>query len=113
MADRGLGYGTPGIRVDGNEVLDLRTLVPLDRAAVLATARKTGKVLIVHEVQRTAGFGAELAALITQEAFEWLDGPVMRVAAPDTPTPSATVLVCFWYPDAGKIVAVARELTAY
>jgi pyruvate/2-oxoglutarate/acetoin dehydrogenase E1 component len=95
------------------EVLDLRTLVPLDRAALLATVRKTGKVLIVHEAQRSAGFGAELAALIAQEAFEWLDGPVMRVTAPDIPTPSATALARFWYPDADKIVAAARELAAY
>jgi len=95
------------------EVVDLRTLVPLDREAVLATVRKTGKVLIVHEANRTAGFGAELAALITEAAFEWLDGPVVRVTAPDTPTPSATPMARFWYPDAARIAEAARELAAY
>lgn len=95
------------------EVVDLRTLVPLDREAVLATSRKTGKILVVHEANLSAGVGGEIAALIAQHAFEWLDGPVTRVAAPDTPTPSAKSLAEYWYPDATKIASAARKLAAY
>lgn len=95
------------------EVLDLRTLVPLDEEAVLATARKTGKVIIAHEASRTAGFGAELAALIADEAFEHLDGPVRRVTAPDTPIPYSPPLEDFYRPNAAKIAEAARELAAY
>src|SRR5271167_3436524 len=68
------------------EILDLRTLLPLDREAILATARKTGKVLVVHEDRLTGGFGGEIAALIGEHAFDSLDGPVRRLAAMDTHT---------------------------
>ncbi len=95
------------------EVVDLRTLVPLDEETVLSSARKTGKVLVVHEANRTAGFGAEVAARIVERAFEWLDAPVLRLTSPDTPTPSAPPLATFWYPNARRIAAVARELAAY
>ncbi|GAP61937.1 2-oxoisovalerate dehydrogenase E1 component [Ardenticatena maritima] len=95
------------------EVLDLRTLVPLDEEAVLATVRKTGKVLVAYEANMTCGFGAEVATRIWEHAFEWLDAPLVRVSAPDTPTPSAPQLARFWYPDAGKIAAAARDLAAY
>src|SRR5205814_6519563 len=66
------------------EVLDLRTLLPLDREAILATARKTGKVLIVHEDRMTGGIGGEIGAYIAENAFEYLDGPIMRLAMWDT-----------------------------
>jgi len=95
------------------EVVDLRTLVPLDEEAVLASVRKTGKVLITHEANRTAGFGAELAALIAERAFDHLDGPVLRVTAPDTPVPYSPPLEDFYRPDAAKIVETARRLAAY
>jgi 2-oxoisovalerate dehydrogenase E1 component beta subunit len=95
------------------EVLDLRTLKPLDEAAVLATARKTGKVLIVHEAQLTGGVGAELAALIAQHAFEHLDGPIARLAAPDVPVPYSPPLEDAFRPNSAKILAAARELLAY
>jgi 2-oxoisovalerate dehydrogenase E1 component beta subunit len=95
------------------EVLDLRTLVPLDEDAVLATVRKTGKVLITHEANRTAGFGAELAALIAEQAFEYLDGPVVRVTAPDTPVPYSPPLEDAYRPNAAKIAEHARRLAAY
>lgn len=81
------------------EILDLRTLVPLDREAVVRTVRKTNKILITHEANRTAGFGAELAALVAEEAFEWLDGPITRLTAPDTPTPSSRPMAEYWYPE--------------
>jgi 2-oxoisovalerate dehydrogenase E1 component beta subunit len=95
------------------EVLDLRTLKPLDQDAILATARKTGKVLIVHEAQLTCGLGSELAALIAQHAFEDLDGPIIRLAPPDVPVPYSPPLEDAFRPDKAKILAAARELLAY
>ena len=95
------------------EVLDLRTIVPLDKEAVLTTARKTGKILIVHEATRTAGFGAELAALIAESAFEFLDGPIMRMTSPDAPVPAAPELAGYYLPDVNKIVTAVRRLSAY
>ncbi len=95
------------------EVLDLRTLKPLDKEAVLETARKTGKVLIVHEAQITSGFGGEVAALIAEHAFEYLDGPITRIAAPDTPVPYSPPLEDAYRPDTAKILKAARELLAY
>jgi 2-oxoisovalerate dehydrogenase E1 component beta subunit len=95
------------------EVLDLRTLKPLDREAILATARKTGKVLIAHEANRTCGVGGEVAALIAEGAFEYLDGPITRVAAPDTPVPYSPPLEDAYRPNAAKILAAARALLAY
>lgn len=95
------------------EVLDLRTLKPLDEAAILVSARKTGKVLIVHEANRTCGVGGEVAALIAEQAFEHLDGPIGRLAAPDTPVPYSPPLEDAYRPNAQKILAAARELLAY
>jgi 2-oxoisovalerate dehydrogenase E1 component beta subunit len=95
------------------EVLDLRSLKPLDEAAILAAARKTGKVLIVHEANRTCGVGGEVAALIAQNAFEHLDGPITRLAGPDTPVPYSPTLEDAHRPAAASIVTAARELLAY
>jgi 2-oxoisovalerate dehydrogenase E1 component beta subunit len=95
------------------EVLDLRTLLPLDREAVLATARKTGKVLIVHEDRLTGGIGGEIAALIADNAFEYLDGPVRRVAALDAHTAFSPPLEEYILPNTDKIVDAIRELAAY
>lgn len=95
------------------EVLDLRTLKPLDEAGILASARKTGKVLIVHEANRTCGVGGEVAALIAERAFEHLDGPIARLAAPDTPVPYSPPLEDAYRPSAAKILVAARELLAY
>nr|MCU0491041.1 alpha-ketoacid dehydrogenase subunit beta [Chloroflexaceae bacterium] len=95
------------------EVLDLRSLKPLDTDAILATVRKTGKVLIVHEANLTCGLGGEIAALIAQHAFEDLDGPISRLAAPDTPVPYSPPLEDAFRPNAAKILAAARELLAY
>lgn len=94
-------------------VLDLRTLKPLDEAAILACARHTGKVLVVHEANRTCGVGGEVAALIAAGAFEHLDGPVGRVAAPDTPVPYSPPLEDAHRPAAASILTAARELLAY
>jgi len=95
------------------EVIDLRTLVPLDREAVLSSVRKTGKAMIVHEDNLTGGFGAEVAAIVAQEAFEHLDAPVTRVAAIDTPIPFTPVLEHEYLPTEDDILRAARELAAY
>jgi 2-oxoisovalerate dehydrogenase E1 component beta subunit len=95
------------------EVIDLRTLVPLDVETVLASVRKTGKALIVHEDNLTGGFGAEVAALVAQQAFEHLDAPVTRVAGLDTPIPFTPVLEREYLPTEEDILAAARDLAAY
>jgi 2-oxoisovalerate dehydrogenase E1 component beta subunit len=95
------------------EVLDLRSLIPLDRDAILESVRKTGKVLIVHEASITGGVGAEIAALVSSRAFEYLDAPVRRVASPDTPVPYAPTLEDYILPNAEKVAAELRSLAAY
>lgn len=95
------------------EILDLRTLLPLDREATVATARKTGKVVIVHEATRTGGVGGEVAATIAEAAFDRLDGPILRVTAPDTPVPFTAPLEEAFLPNANKIAAAVERLAAY
>ena len=95
------------------EVLDLRSLAPLDRQAITASVKRTNKVLIVHEDTLTGGIGAELAAIIAEDLFEYLDGPITRVAAPDIPFPYAPPLEAAFLPNAEKILAAARKLAAY
>jgi 2-oxoisovalerate dehydrogenase E1 component beta subunit len=95
------------------EVVDLRTLVPLDDAAIVQSVRKTGKALVVHEDTRTGGFAGEITARISELAFEWLDGPILRVAAADTPIPYAGPLEDFVLPQTEDILAAARRLLAY
>jgi 2-oxoisovalerate dehydrogenase E1 component len=96
-----------------SEVVDLRTLVPFDAATVLASVRRTGRVVIAHEAQRTSGFGGEVAAQIAERAFSWLDAPVKRVAYPDRPVPYAKALEGALLPGAADVVAAVRELLAY
>jgi len=95
------------------EVIDLRSLVPLDHKAITASAKHTNKVLIVHEDTLTGGIGAELAAILAEDLFEYLDGPITRVAAPDAPFPYAPALEAAYLPNAEKILAAARKLAAY
>jgi 2-oxoisovalerate dehydrogenase E1 component beta subunit len=95
------------------EVVDLRSLKPFDRETVLTSARKTGKIAIAHEAYRTCGMGGELAALISEEAFEWLDAPLVRITAPDTPVPYSPPLEDAFRPNAGKIAEALRDLAAY
>ena len=103
------------LAADGVEasVLDLRSLVPLDRAAVLALARQCHRVLIVHEDSRTGGVGESLAAIIQEEAFEWLDAPVRILGALDTPVPYSPPLEAFYLPSHAQIERAARLLLAY
>ena len=80
-------------------MLDLRSLAPLDREAILASVAKTSRVLLLHEATRTGGIGGELAAIIAEEAFEYLDAPIMRIASLDTPVPYAPPLEAAFLPE--------------
>jgi pyruvate/2-oxoglutarate/acetoin dehydrogenase E1 component len=95
------------------EVIDLRSLLPLDNDAILASVRKTSKVVVLHEATRSCGVGAEVCALIAQEAFEDLDGPVVRVTAPDTPIPFSPPLERAVLPQLNDVKEACRELLAY
>ena len=94
------------------EVVDLRSLWPLDTETIFASVRKTDRVLVLHEDTRRGGFGGELAALLMEEVFFHLDAPLVRVTAPDTPVPYSPPLEHDFLPDAGQVVAAARELLA-
>ena len=95
------------------EVIDLRSLTPLDRETITESVKRTNKVLIVHEDTLTGGIGAELAAILAEDLFEYLDGPITRVAAPDTAFPYAPPLEAAFLPNTEKIVTAARALAAY
>jgi 2-oxoisovalerate dehydrogenase E1 component beta subunit len=95
------------------EILDLRSLAPLDREAVLGTVAKTSRALILHEATLTGGIGGELAAIIASEAFEYLDAPVMRVASLDSPVPYSPPLEAAFLPSVAKVVAAAKTLVEY
>jgi pyruvate/2-oxoglutarate/acetoin dehydrogenase E1 component len=95
------------------EVLDLRTLIPWDKEAVLKSVEKTSKALVLHEDTRTGGFGAEIVATIAEEAFENLDAPVKRVTAPDTPVPFSPPLEKAFIPQVEDVAAGLRKLGEY
>jgi 2-oxoisovalerate dehydrogenase E1 component beta subunit len=95
------------------EVVDLRTLCPLDRETILASARKTGKVLVAHEATRSCGVGAEVAALISEEAFEDLDAPIRRLTAADVPIPFSPPLEHAVLPQADDMKEALDELLKY
>jgi len=95
------------------EVIDLRTLLPLDKAAIFTSVEKTSRVLVVHEDVKTLGVGAELSAMIVEERFDYLDAPVLRVTYPDTHSPFSHVLEAANLPNTDKIVDTLRRLAAY
>lgn len=95
------------------EVLDLRTLLPMDDAAIVRSVRKTNRLLVVHEDTRTGGVGGEILARVNELCFEWLDAPPRRVAAHDVPLPYAPSLEDFVLPQTGDIVRAARWVAAY
>ncbi|MBI3941368.1 MAG: alpha-ketoacid dehydrogenase subunit beta [Chloroflexi bacterium] len=96
------------------EVVDLRTLYPMDRETILNSAKKTGKVLVYHEDNKTGGVGGEIAAMIAEEAFEWLDGPILRLGAPDIPpTPFNETLERYYLPDVPRLITAIRRLATY
>ena len=95
------------------EVVDLRTLLPYDEQCILASVRKCSKVILLHEDTRVGGLAGELAAMIAEKAFEDLDGPIVRVTAPDTPVPFSPPLEEYFLPNVQKIADAARQLAAY
>jgi pyruvate/2-oxoglutarate/acetoin dehydrogenase E1 component len=95
------------------EVIDLRTLLPLDRETILASVKKTNKLLVVHEDTRTGGIAGEIAAVVCEGAFEDLDGPIARVTGLDTPVPYSPPLEERFLPNVEKVAAAARELAKY
>jgi 2-oxoisovalerate dehydrogenase E1 component beta subunit len=95
------------------EIIDLRTITPWDKQAVLESAAKTGKVIVLHEDTHTSGFGAEIAATIGEEAFENLDAPVMRITSPDAPIPFSPPLEKAFLPQVEDVLAGIERLAAY
>lgn len=95
------------------EIIDLRTLQPLDREAILESVKKTGRLLVLHEAPRFGGFGGEVAAVVSEDAFEWLDAPICRVAALDTPVPYAAELEEAHLPQVSDVVSMARQQLSY
>jgi 2-oxoisovalerate dehydrogenase E1 component beta subunit len=95
------------------EVLDLRTLAPLDREAILETVAKTNRVILLHEATRTGGIGGELAAIIAEDAFDQLDAPITRIASVDTPVPYSPPLEAAFLPNARIVAAAAKRLVKY
>jgi pyruvate dehydrogenase E1 component beta subunit len=91
------------------EVIDLRSLVPLDKTCILESVRKTGRLVVVHEANRFCGFGAELAAMVAEEAFHSLKGPVKRVGAPQVPVPVAPTHETVFKPGPGDVVSAVLE----
>jgi pyruvate dehydrogenase E1 component beta subunit len=92
------------------EVIDLRSIKPMDEEAILASARKTGRVVVVHEASRMCGVGAEVAALVFERAFDALKAPVRRITGPDAPAPSSYALEQAFIPQPPAIVSAAMEL---
>jgi pyruvate/2-oxoglutarate/acetoin dehydrogenase E1 component len=95
------------------EVIDLRSLMPFDKATIFASVEKTSRLLIVHEDVKTLGMGAELSAVVVEERFDALDAPVMRVTYPDTHCPFSQVLEYYNLPNADRIADGVRQLAAY
>jgi 2-oxoisovalerate dehydrogenase E1 component beta subunit len=95
------------------EVVDLRSLVPLDKECILESVRRINKLMILHEDTRTGGIGGEIAAIVAEEAFDDLDGPIVRVTSPDTPVPYAAPLEDAFIPGSEDVVRAARRLAAY
>lgn len=95
------------------EVIDLRTLAPIDHETIVESVKKTSKVILLHEATRTGGMAGELTAIINEEAFEHLDGPIVRVTSIDTPVPYAPPLEEFFLPQVADVLKAARALAAY
>jgi len=92
------------------EVIDPRTLVPLDKELILESVRKTGRLVIVEEDNLTGGWAADVAAIVAEEAFFWLDAPIKRVSAPDTPAPFAPVMEQFYVPSEERVIQAVKSL---
>ena len=97
----------------GVEVIDLRTLLPLDEDAIVESVKRTGRLLVVHEDTRTGGIAGEIAIRVSERAFEWLDAPILRVTAIDAPVPYSGSLEDYFLPQVDDVVKAARYLAAY
>lgn len=95
------------------EIVDLRTLLPMDKETILNSVKKTNKAIVLHEATRTGGVGAEVSALISEHAFDHLDGPILRITAPDTPVPYSPPMEEFFLPKAQNVIDAAERLAAY
>lgn len=95
------------------EIVDLRTLFPLDEETICSSVAKTNKAMVLHEATRTGGIGAEIAAVLAERCFEYLDAPLVRVTAPDTPVPFSPPMEEFFLPNAEKVCRAARALAGY
>jgi pyruvate/2-oxoglutarate/acetoin dehydrogenase E1 component len=95
------------------EVIDLRSLAPLDRDAILTSVAKTSRAVLLYEARRTGGIGGELAAILAEEAFEYLDAPIVRVASQDVPVPYAPPLEAAFLPNAETVIAAVQRLIQY
>jgi pyruvate/2-oxoglutarate/acetoin dehydrogenase E1 component len=95
------------------EILDLRTLLPLDEDAIIKSVKKTNRALIVHEDTRTGGIAGEIAMRISEKAFEWLDAPILRVTAIDTPVPYSPPLEDYYLPQVADIVTAVKYMVKY
>jgi 2-oxoisovalerate dehydrogenase E1 component beta subunit len=95
------------------EVVDLRSLMPFDQETIYESVKKTSKAIVLHEDNKTGGVGAEIAARLTEDCFDHLDGPILRIAAPDTPVPFSTPLEEYFLPNARDVVAAAKKLAKY
>tara|TARA_B100000676_G_scaffold109346_1_gene109292 strand:- start:11 stop:598 length:588 start_codon:yes stop_codon:yes gene_type:complete len=95
------------------EIVDLRTLLPLDEDAIVKSVKKTNKLLVVHEDTRTGGIAGEIAIRVSEKAFEWLDGPILRVTAIDAPVPYSGSLEDYFLPQTDDVLKAARYLAAY
>lgn len=95
------------------EIIDLRTILPLDKKSILNTAKKTNKVVILHEQTKTGGVGAEVSALISEYCFDYLDGPIIRVAAPDTPVPYSAQMEEAFIPQPKDVISAVEKLMRY
>lgn len=95
------------------EIIDLRTLLPLDKKAIFNTVKKTSKVVVLHEQTKTGGIGAEVSALISENCFDYLDGPIIRVAAPDTPVPYSAKMEEVFIPQTKDVIAAVEKLMHY
>jgi 2-oxoisovalerate dehydrogenase E1 component beta subunit len=95
------------------EVLDLRTLAPLDRDAILASVARTSRALVLYEATRTGGIGGEIAAILAEEAFEYLDAPIVRLASLDTPVPYSPPLEQAFMPTRDKMFEAVKRLVRY
>jgi pyruvate dehydrogenase E1 component beta subunit len=92
------------------EIVDLRTLTPLDKDTILASVKKTGRLIVLHEATRTGGFGGEIAAVVMEQGFKYLKAPLRRVTGPDIPVPASPPLEKFFIPDEDNLIQAAREI---